>query len=337
MTKTKIIVICIILILSVIAGLLIKISLKEPQSKSEQAFAPPKSSVKLSELPSLSEKLVTSKEAAFKPLNIPVLPIPRPDLETISKEKSLSSTTMVFFENINKAAKNVEKSLMPNNIPSQNNATITSDGIILSLTKEQFDFLYPDYFIADLIDAQNSFVKEQDSSYEPILKIETDSQVRFIEEKIVATLLIADMITRERAEQLVTTIRFTLPRLQITGLQNQYSYESMPFSKFFETALERKTELPETAPKRQLWTGFIGQMANSFTNKAQAACGECESRPECYQDYPDTPGKEGSSLIYPSCYCTGCLTSLGCLSANEGDAAIYDQQTGICGIGQGQQ
>lgn len=341
MTKAKIIVICGILVLSVFVGLLIKIFLRESQSKSEQTSTPPKSSVGSPKPSSLSEKSSMSKEAKFEYLliakesNVPILPIPKPDLEAVFKKKS-SSTTMSFFENINKAAKAVEKSLMPDNTPTKKTSIVTSEEIILSLTKDQFHFLYPNYFIADLIDAQNSFVKERDPNYEPLLKIETDSQVRFVEEKIVATLLSADMITKERAEQLIITIRFTLPQLQLIDLEKQYSYESSPLSKFLNNALGKKTELSHAETKRLFLAGFTKQLSNMLARKAQAApCGYCEDRPECYQDYPDTPGKKGSALIYPFCYCTGCLTALGCLSANEGDAAIYDQTTGICGIGAG--
>ncbi|MDO8676275.1 MAG: hypothetical protein Q7K16_01340 [Candidatus Azambacteria bacterium] len=185
------------------------------------------------------------------------------------------------------------------------------------------------------MDAQNLFIKEFNPSYEPLLKIETDTQVRFVEEKIVTNLLSANMLTKERAEQLITTIRFTLPQLQRVSLEKQYSYESLPFSKFINTALGGGMESPRTAPKGLFLAGFTEQLVNALANKAYAVCGSCSSRPLCFQDNPDTPGKLGSTLFYPSCYCTGCLSSLGCLSANEGDAAIYDQETGICGIGSG--
>jgi len=333
MTKAKIIIICGILALSMFVGLFIRISLRESQSKSEQAFAPKKQSVE-SPKPSSS----SLKRGVTEELNAPVLPIPKPDLEAVSKKKS-SGTTMSFFENINKAAKAVEKSLMPDNAPTQKTSITTSAGIILSLSKDQFHFLYPNKFLSGLINAQTFLIKEFDPAYEPLLKIETDAQVRLVEEKIVTTLLSANMITKERAEQFITTIRFTLPELQLVDLQGQYSsglYESSPFPKFLNTVLGRKIEPPQTVPKGLFFAELTEKLAEALAHKAQAICGSCSNTgPECFQLGADAPGVAGSELFFPSCYCTGCLTELGCLSANSGIAAIYDQTTGVCGIGLG--
>ncbi len=333
MTKAKIIVICGILVLSVFVGLLIRISLKEPRSKSEQAFAPKKQSVE-SPKPSSS----SLKPDVMEELNVPILPIPKPDLEAVSLKKS-SKSTMSFFENINKAVRKVEESLAPVSAPAQNTSTVTSAGIILSLTEDQFHFLYPDKFIAGLTNAQTFLIKEQDPFYEPISKIETDTQVRFVEEKIVTTLLSANMITKEKAEQFITTIRFTLPELQLIDLKkyNSYGlYKSSPFSQFLNAALGTKIESPRTAPKGLFLAELMEKLAEALAHKAQAICGTCSNTgPECFQLGADAPGVAGSELFYPSCYCTGCLTELGCLSANSGIAAIYDQTTGVCGIGLG--
>ncbi len=328
MTKTKIIVICGILVLSVIIGLLIKISLREPRSKSDQASAPIKSMVesnKLSSFPYETNGLTLRFPSAvkeFEELNIPILPITKPDTKAISKEKSPpKNTTESFFNNINKTLQVTEKSLTPNSASAQNIPTATSSEIILSLTKDQFHFLYPDKFIAGLVNVQNLFIKEFDSSYEPMLKIENDSQVRLVEEKIVATLLSANMITKDRAEQLVTTIRFTLPQLQLIDLEK---YNSYGFYEFLP---------PRATPKGLFLAGFMKALADALAHKAQAVCGSCESRPECFQEGADTPGVAGSEVVTPFCYCTGCLTALGCLSLFSGEAAIYDQKTGICGAG----
>lgn len=319
-----------ILILSVIAVLLIRISSKEPKLKSERTSAPAKSN--------------TPSEIAFKPLlvkelerlNIPVLPIPKPDLKTIYNKKSLPSSTVSFFENVNKAAKAAEKSLIPDSIPVQKVSTVTPNGIILSLTEDQFHFLYPDSFIAGLVDVQNLFIKELDANYQPILKIKTDAQVRFIEEKIVASLLSSNMINKEKAEQFITTIRFTLPELQLIDLKKYYSknlFESSNISKFLNSASGIKIKSDRAASRGLLLSAFSEKLMRALSQKVQAACGSCSSRPECFQEGASTSGKAGSELFYPSCYCTGCLTSLGCLSANNSQAAIYDQSTGICGVG----
>ncbi|HEY4495486.1 MAG: hypothetical protein A3B89_01545 [Candidatus Buchananbacteria bacterium RIFCSPHIGHO2_02_FULL_40_13] len=333
MTKIKIIVIGGILVLSIFVGLLIQISLREPLSKSEQTSAPTK------ELSTLKNPAPQSfQPEADPPLaeNVSALPIPKPDLRALSEVKPLPDAVTPFFENINKTAKIIEKSLISDNAPTTKTATITSDGIILSLTKEQFNFLYPDKFIAGLTDVQNLLIKEFNLNYEPLLKIETDAQVRLVEEKIVAALLSNNMITKEKSEQFITTIRFTLPELQLIDLQKYYShsYETSPLSKSLSALIEEKKELPRTAPKRLFLAGFMEELKNALTRKAQAAvCGYCVSLPLCFQEGAATPGVPGSELFYPSCYCTGCLSSLGCLSANNGQAAIYDPETGICGVG----
>lgn len=330
--KAKIIVIFGVLVLSILAGLFIRIFLKGPQLKSEQTLAPGKLPDGVSTFKkSASEFPPTIKE--LEGLNIPVLRIPRPNIK-ISQKKSLPSVATPFFDNINKAA---EKILMPSSAPVQNISTKTSAGIILNLTKDQFHFLYPDNFIASLINAQNLSIKELDPNYEPILKIETDAQVRFIEEKIVATLLSANMIPKEKAEQFITTIRFTLPELQLIDLQKHNSsvfYKSLLFPEFVNAVVER-TEPEKTAPKNLFLAGLMEQLRGALAHKAQAFCGTCTSIPECFQEGAAPPGVAGSELFYPSCYCTGCLTELGCLSANNGQAAIYDQTTGICGVGTG--
>lgn len=326
----KIIIVCGVLGISVFVGLLIRISLREPQLKSEQASAPAQLSVEFTKTPSSYDKPNISKE-----LDIPALPISKSNFKNIHKEKSSSSTTMQFFENINKTAKTMEKSLMPNNAPAKNIATITSAEVILSLTEDQFHFLYPDNFIANLIDAQNLFIKEYDPSYEPILKIETDIQVRFIEEKIVSTLLSTGMITKERSEQLITTIRVTLPQLQIIDLKkyNSYNlYESSPFREFLSDTLGLK-EPPRQIQKGLFLAGLFDKLASALAHKAQAICGSCESRPLCFQEGAFIPAKPGIEVVLPFCYCTGCFTPLGCLSFCSGQAAIWDPTTGICGCG----
>ena len=332
MTKIKIIVIGGILVLSIFVGLLIQISLRESRSKSEQTSAPTK------ELGTLKNPAPQSfQPEADPPLaeNVSALPIPKPDLRALSEVKPLPDAVTPFFENINKTAKIVEESLIPTNMPVQNILTVTSAGIILSLTKDQFHFLYPDNYIAGLTDAQNLFIKEYNPAYEPISKIETDAQVRFIEEKIVATFLSTNMITKEKAEQFITTIRFTLPELQLIDLKNYFSsYESSPISKSLTSLLERKIESPQTAHKGLFLSELMEKLANMLAYKAQAAvCGFCVSLPLCFQEGAAIPGVPGSELWYPSCYCTGCLMWAGCLSANSGKAAIYDPETGICGVG----
>lgn len=72
--------------------------------------------------------------------------------------------------------------------------------IVLSLTDEEFHYLYPDSFIKSLLEAQELFIKEYDSTYQPLSEIKTDSQIRFVEEKLVSSLLEGNWITKEEAE-----------------------------------------------------------------------------------------------------------------------------------------
>ena len=199
----------------------------------------------------------------------------------------------------------------------------TSTEIILSLTDEEFHFLYPYDFIASLMEAQNILIKEYDPNYEPLSKIETDSQVRFVEEKIVASLLSIGMITSEKAEISLTTIRFTLPQLQLEELKNRKSF--ILNQSFMSFLLLKRPPL-----EGSFFVGLIEKLYSVLFLKAEAkACGYCYDLPECYQ--VGASGLAGTNTFKIFCNCTGCLTSLGCLSSCTGKAAIWDPTTMICG------
>jgi len=199
----------------------------------------------------------------------------------------------------------------------------TSTEIILSLTDEEFHFLYPYDFIASLMEAQNILIKEYDPNYEPLSKIETDSQVRFVEEKIVASLLSIGMITSEKAEISLTTIRLTLPQLQLEELKNRKSF--ILNQSFMSFLLLKRPPL-----EGSFFVGLIEKLYSVLFLKAEAkACGYCYDLPECYQ--VGASGLAGTNTFKIFCNCTGCLTSLGCLSSCTGKAAIWDPTTMICG------
>jgi hypothetical protein len=204
-------------------------------------------------------------------------------------------------------------------------ATITE--IILSLTDEEFHSLYPDVFIASLMEAQNLFIKEYCPDYVPLSKIETDSQVRFVEEKLVTVLLSADMITKEQADIYTNTIRFTLPKLQLQELQNRKSLSLSKFvpanACFFQPSFKRGL----------FFAGLIEKLYSVFLPKAQATpCGYCYSWPECFQVGVPNP-LPGANIWKPFCYCNGCYFGQGCLDFCGWQSAIWDPMTGICGCG----
>ncbi len=208
----------------------------------------------------------------------------------------------------------------------------TSTGIILSLTDEEFHFLYPPVFISSLISAQSLFISEYDPSYVPLSKIENDSQVRSVEEKIVSALLALEMITKEQADIYIKTIRFTLPELQITELKNRKVLilnKFVPTIEGLYTLLNKKN--PAQIPKKGLFfSGLLDKLHNLLINKALAACGHCYSLPECFQVGLPTP-YVGFNIFKYFCRCTGCYYGQGCLDFCEGWSAIWDPTTGICG------
>jgi len=305
------------LILLALTGYFIWVIFSKPaKPKSEQAFMPP-----ANEEPARKSASVSSEK-----LNIPTLPMP--------------TSTITFFENINKATKTVETKLK-NEIATSTQAQIypsapsninipksTPTEIIFSLTDDEFHFLYPDAFITSLIDAQNLFIKNYDPAYEPLPKIETDSQVRHVEEKIVAAFLSANMLTKEEAERAITTIRFTLPQLQLVDLKNRNSSASNQSS-----INQCSMSSPRPSPKGLFLAGLLEKLYGAYIPKVQAyACGYCYWLPECFQPGVSAP-TPGPNLWFAACYCTGCYSSLGCLSFCTGRAAIYDPTTGICGCG----
>ncbi len=306
-----------ILIILMLTGYFIWVIFSRPaKPKSEQAFIPP-----------------TSEKPTYKPVDKITLPE--------NPEKILPTLTMPFFENVYKVAKTVETKLkneiatttkpIPNIPNAPSNTSILKSiptEIILSLTDDEFHFLYPDAFITSLIDAQNLFIKSYDPAYEPLLKIETDSQVRYVEEKIVAALLSINMLTKEEAERAITTIRFTLPQLQLIDLKNRnFSTSNQPF-------INQCSMLsPRPSSKGLFLAGLVEKLYNAFIPKTQAyVCGHCHTSPECFQAGTSLP-TPSPNLLFLFCYCTGCYSSLGCLSFCTGRAAIYDPMTFICGCG----
>ncbi len=274
-------------------------------------------------LPAFEEPVSKLGEAApiqtsqIEELTIPTLPIPKPNLGILFKETSLPTSTMSFFENIRKAAETVE-------------TEATSTEILLSLTNDEFHFLYPDFFIASLMKAQD-LLKEYDPTYEPLLKIETDSQVRFVEEKVIAALFSVNMVAKEEMERFITTIRFTLPQLQLTELKNQKS------SSLKQPSINQSSVLSQRpALKRSFFAEFIERLYSAFVPAVQAGgggpCGYCYVLPECFQVGIPMP-IPGYNVWKAFCYCTGCLYGQGCLDFCEGMSAIWDPMTGICGCG----
>ncbi len=310
------------MILLALTGYFIWVIFSRPvKPKSEQAFIPP-----------------ANEEPARKSVN-EIMPPENP-------EKIPPTSITPFFEEINEAAKTLETklkneiaapTLVPPSVPAPSapsNSRIlksTPTEIILSLTDDEFHYLYPDAFIASLIDAQNLFIKNYDPAYELLLKIETDSQVRYVEEKIVAAFLSTNMITKEKAERFITTIRFTLPQLQLTELKNQKFSSSIQslINKFFIN--QSSASFPRPLSNKGLFlAGLLEKLYNALIPKAQAYCGTCFDLPLCYQIEAPTPGH---IIFRIACYCTGCLYGQGCLDFCTGRAAIYDTTTGICGCG----
>lgn len=201
----------------------------------------------------------------------------------------------------------------------------TPTEIILSLTDEEFHYLYPDFFISGLMESQK-FIAEYDSAYKPLGKIESDSQVRFIEEKLVAALVSAGMLAKEQADRYITTIRFTLPELQLVELGYRKSSGSNQFG------LVNMCFLPANQ-KGLFFAGLIEMLRGAFIPEAQAyPCGYCYILPECYQVGASNPAV-GANTWASFCYCTGCYMYLGCLSRCTSQSAIWDPTTGICGCG----
>ena len=207
----------------------------------------------------------------------------------------------------------------------------TSTEIILSLTNDEFHFLYPDSFIASLIDGQNLFIKSYDPSYEPLLKIETDSQVRYVEEKIVAALLLNNMFTKEEAGRAIATIRFTLPQLQLVELVELKNRNSSTSNQ--SSINQSSTPFSRPSSKGLFLAGLLERFYSALIPKSQAACGACVSLPECYQVIGAPTPTPGINIFKVACYCTGCYHGQGCLDFFEGLPAIFDPTTFICGGG----
>jgi len=308
---------------------------KTPEPTLEEKFAKaPESAIRIPSfkptIPKINEIFSFPEKPSFEPkekFEIPILPIPKPDTATLFQETTPPEETIQFFENIQEAVEIVKvkigqeerKITMPsqitdNPISSVNISTTTSAEIFVSMTDKEFNYLYPETFLASIMDAQN-LIKEYDSSYEIISEIKTDAQIRLIEEQIIMALFSAGMITKEETETYITTIRFTLPQLQIIELKYYKSSDLLPQSEGL------------------FFAGLIDIIRNALISKAEAkVCGYCYILPECYQVGASNPAM-GINTWAPFCYCTGCYTYLGCLSRCTSQSAIWDPTTGICGCG----
>ncbi|MFH1393145.1 MAG: hypothetical protein ABIG73_02090 [Patescibacteria group bacterium] len=256
-----------------------------------------------------------------------------------SQEKQIympsDETVPLFFENVYKTAKTAETKLqsgidavtriVPTAPSNAKIATSTPNEIILSLTNDEFHFLYPDSFIKSLIDAQDVFVKNMDMSYEPVLKIETDAQVRLIEEKIVDALVSLNMLTEKEQERAIITIRYTLPRLQLLDLQLR---NRVSWNRYFNFPIPE-----QPSPKKLFLAGLVEMLRNALAPNAQAAyCGACWNQPECFQIGSSSP-TPGANIFKAFCQCTGCYYGQGCLESCSGGSAIFDLTNFICGCG----
>lgn len=209
------------------------------------------------------------------------------------------------------------------------NPVISSNEIILDLTKEEFDYLYPESFIISLIASQNT-IKELDPSFQPLEKIETDVNVRLIQEKMLAIMVSEGLLTKEEADRFITTIRFTLPQLQLTELKIRDGQ-----SKLFDLI----PILARAIPSKLRGGLFLSQLVDQFLRismpTAKAACGFCITLPECWRPggIPTTPGP---NTFTPFCACFGCFYGQGCLdrcTLMGFPGVIFDPTTGICGCG----
>lgn len=264
----------------------------------------------------------------LKELQIPVFPLPRPKSEEIRKIPLLYAEE--FLERIQEAVLATEKKIEERSISaptevlfgaSRQKIEVSIEEIELSLTPEEFNFLYPDYFIKSLREAQ-VLIKSYDPDYRIIAEIKTDSDVRRIQESTIFSLFSANMITKEEAERYLTTIRFTLPQLQITELK---------IKKANGAGISKYSEPPKLSATYEIMEKFL-QLITVSRAKAKGPCGACFILPECFQVGPPDP-VPGINTWTPFCFCNGCLHGQGCLDRCTGQSAIWDPMTGICGCG----
>ncbi|PJE72862.1 MAG: hypothetical protein COV00_03055 [Candidatus Tagabacteria bacterium CG10_big_fil_rev_8_21_14_0_10_40_13] len=194
--------------------------------------------------------------------------------------------------------------------------------IILSLTPEQFTALYPDYFI-EIIQQAQDLIKIYDPNYQKLAKIETDFEVRRVQEKFITLLFSGGSLTKEEAETYLVTLRYTLPKLQLMELE---------FSQAKKNIFLSFLSWPKL-PAMPVCGGLVKKLQQLFIPVAEAGpCGYCYTSPVCF-----TPGVgaplPGINTWAGFCYCTGCYHGLGCLDRCAWEPAIWDPMTGICGCG----
>lgn len=292
----------------------------------------------------------------------PVFPIPQPDLEAFFNLGVASPSLQAFLERVQQAAEEAEGQIFDRRAgaptfssPGTLSGTkLSEEGIALSLTEEEFDYVYPPDEIKSLQQAQ-ALLKSFDPSYRTIPKIETAAQVQLIQENMVRALRAAGMITQDEAERYLTTIRFTMPQLNLIELEarkHEIPTEENPGGGlFFEKFLASAANLPKflsafVKPQAAVFSaGQEKSFVEELTEKIKAAivssayaggggpCGFCFVSPLCFQPGPSPAPFSTGQKWTPFCYCTGCLFGQGCLDFCVGRAAIWDPMTGACGCG----
>ncbi len=290
------------------------ISLIEPFKKITETIIPPiitHLTIPETQVPFAEQ---TPPELPIKPTSTPEI-IQKPDLSFLEE---LSESTLTLETTTEKKIE-ITDNLYSGSLPSPDTLS-TTISIDVSFTEEEFHYLYPDVFIDNLMETQN-ILKQFYPSYKSIEKIETDAHVRYIQESLVTAFFTSGMITREEAEVFITTIRFTLPQIQLIELQ----YAPM-------SLLDKTKYSVENTKKGLFFAGLLSNFLNSFISKAEAGvCGYCYYSPQCFQSGGSSGA--GMNVFKTFCYCTGCYYGQGCLDFCTGRAAIWDPTTGICGCG----
>ena len=288
---------------------------------------------------------------AFTQINTNTNKITDNTITTSNNKNNENSILSNFLSRIETAKKLAEQDLkikdLSNRISKNNNE------IILNLTNEEFNYLYPASFIKSLEEGAQIYLKSINPNYNSI-KISNDSDVRKIETSLVEAFKKDGKLSKEEAESALYSIQILLPELQLISL----SERDLPQGTSFLDEINNYYQILTLSPKI-FKNYFINPLPQTDLNaekieklallaqifktliipEVKAACGSCSSSPLCVRDGGLADGKAGPVLFKIACECNGCLYGQGCLDSCSGFAAIYDGSPGygapsfLCGCG----
>lgn len=213
---------------------------------------------------------------------------------------------------------------------------------VTEIDQKVFDILYPDYFVFGLSYTQEFFIKQKflDENYKKIENFDTEEKIFSFVNTIIDVSEKQGWYTKKEAEKFRYGVNQTWKSL--LAEEEQYWKKKIIGSDFYDKILANRRYYIHKSMSRKI--------SIIFKTMEEIALKKAYAQTECYRGGASTPG--GANIWAQCCNCGfnitengaeykedcgsgGCDIDLGCLNLYAGGSkpAIWDQSTGICGVG----